>query len=358
MKLKHRRGAALLLLLTGLLLARTPLFGQTAAAPAGLTPSRNAILVSWDGADRRTVRELLKESKLPNIAALAAEGSFQEIQVVGHATSTKPGHVEMLTGLDALTTGTVTNQKYRPVPEGYTVFERLEQHFGRDRIKTVFLSSKTGNVGGRSPEEATAAEVAKARRKSKTITDTALARIRIPGDTFYLAKQQIDLFDARDRKAGQTGPLALKYLSDVKGNRFFMFIHFADPDKEGHSFGSGSPEYVQAIIECDRWLGKFIEWLKQENLYQSTLVYVNVDHGFDPNATSHSNAPDGWLATNDRQVKRSGILSDVPATIMARFGLDIPALKPRLLGADLAGPVPPDRGLRVNLLPKAGGQEY
>ena len=88
-------------------------------------------------------------------------------------------------------------------------------------------------------------------------------------------------------------------------------------------------------MACDRWLGKIVEWLRAKGLYEKTLVYVMTDHGFDVRGFGHSGTPLSWLATNDKAVTRGGILADVPATILARLGLDVLALKPALLGRPL-----------------------
>jgi len=64
------------------------------------------------------------------------------------------------------------------------------------------------------------------------------------------------------------------------------------------------------------------------------------DHGFDVNAKSHSNAPHSWLVTNDKLVTHGRTIADVPATIMARFGIDVGKLEPKLIGKPLTGAVP------------------
>jgi hypothetical protein len=80
-----------------------------------------------------------------------------------------------------------------------------------------------------------------------------------------------------------------------------------------------------------------IHWLKDRDLYSTTPIYVTTDHGFDHKAKTHSNAPDGWLATNDPDVKTGGTLSDIAATILTRFGMDVTRLIPPLSGTPLIG---------------------
>jgi predicted AlkP superfamily pyrophosphatase or phosphodiesterase len=316
-----------------------PSSGQQPAIP------RNIILFSWDGLDRSVVQELLDQHQLPNLVGLIKEGSFQPIEVIGHVTVTKPGHAEMLTGLSAEQTKVYSNANYQPIPVGDTVFEKLQQQFGgKDKIRTIMVTGKLAHVGGRGPEETQAFLKQQQKKKNKSgnqkvppeADDTILNQNQ--GEPFYLTRKSLDIFDAAQRDAEEVGSLSLKYLAKYREPRFFAFLHFSDPDHAGHRFGIDSQEYRDAAVKDDVWLGKIIEWLKQENLYTTTLIYVMTDHGFDVHGKSHNNAPHSWLATNDKKVTRGGIIADVPATIMVRFGINIAKLEPKLIGAELTGP--------------------
>jgi predicted AlkP superfamily pyrophosphatase or phosphodiesterase len=313
--------------------ADTPAFSE--AVPRASTPL-GIILFSWDGLDRKVLKELLAARRLPFLAAVIEEGSYQDIDVRGHATSTKPGHAEMLTGLAADVTGVWSNSRYRPVPEGYTVFERLKQEFGKEGITTLFVAGKSANLGGRGPGEYTA-------RKKKTGKKGGAANKPAkmgPGEPFYFTKRHLDVFDIGGRPAGKVGPRVMDYLEAHGRGRFFAFFHFSDPDHMGHRHGSGSTEYRQAGVTCDEWLGRVIQWLRLNDLYDRTLIYVTTDHGFDDNAKSHSNAPDCWLATNDPQVKTGGTIGDIASTILMQFGLPVARLIPPLSGRSLLEAAP------------------
>jgi predicted AlkP superfamily pyrophosphatase or phosphodiesterase len=319
---------------------------QGQAPPAGpqVAPGtpRNVILISWDGCDRPVVKELMDGGKLPNLSAIAKEGSRQPIEVKGHVTVTKPGHAEMLTGLAAEVTGVYSNTKYQPIPEGCTVFEKLQAFLGKDNIATIMVTGKLAHVGARGPDEIKGAvKAAKKGKKGKApegADDTPDTETK--GEPFYLTKKHLDVCDIAQRDAVEVGPLCLKYLEQYKGKRFFAFLHFSDPDHKGHKYGSGSQEYRQGAMDCDVWLGKIVDFLKKENLYENTLIYVMTDHGFDVNATSHNKAPHSWLVTNDKLVTHGGTIADVPATIMARFGIEVGKLEPKLIGKPLTGAAP------------------
>ncbi|HOX05028.1 MAG TPA: alkaline phosphatase family protein [Planctomycetota bacterium] len=274
-----------------------------AAPPAAAADRPNAILISWDGLSRDVVRELLKDKKLPNLAKLVEAGSFQEITVKGHETETRPGHAEMLTALSADATGVRSNYEGGPVPEGTVIFDRLKAALGKDAVATIVVTGKA-YVGSLVPDG---------------------------------SRKALDLFDAGSRGAATVGPLALGALEKNKARRFAAFFHFLDPDSAGHGYGRDSAQYRQAAVTCDAWLGAIADWLKKEKLDGSTLIYVMADHGMDPGGHQHHNAPDSWLATNDKTVIRGGTIADVPATLLARMGVDLKTLKPELLGKPLVG---------------------
>lgn len=298
-------------------------------APAQDAPPalRNVILISWDGVDRAVLRELLEAKRLSNIAALIAEGSLQDMEVVGHATHTKPGHAEMLTGLAAETTGVITNDQFAPIPEGYTIFERLQQHFGKDKIRCVFVGSKDANVGGRG-----AGEIKPDPRKLHLPEYRESLR---RGEPFHLTKKHLDVFDADTRLAPAAVPLFLKAIAANQSPRFIAFLHLAEPDNNGHQFGDESPEYREGVVQCDEWLGRIVTWLRQQKLYDDTRIYISTDHGFDKGTKNHLNAPNIWLATNDKAVTRGGNQSDIAATILWRFGVALEKLDPRPIGNPL-----------------------
>jgi predicted AlkP superfamily pyrophosphatase or phosphodiesterase len=326
------------------LLAGFEVPAPTSSAPVRMQSSevRNIILISWDGVDRSTIKELLAREKVPNLAHLLQEGSFQEIEVRGHATVTKPGHAEMLTGLSADVTGVYGNLHgtYRPIPEGYTIFEHLQTYLGKDSIATIFVAGKKANLGGRGPgvvplakRPATTSKHSQGGHLPEGADD--IPTMEIEGEPFFLTKKHLDVFDVEQRDADIVGPLCLRYLKQYKAMRFFAFLHFSDPDHAGHLHGSDSSQYRQAMVDCDKWLGRIILWLKQENLYGSTLIYVTTDHGFDLHARDHNNAPHSWLVTNDKCVGKGGIIADIAATILVRFGVDLAKLTTPLLGKPL-----------------------
>lgn len=311
---------------------------------------RNAILFSWDGVQRDHLKECLKKNELPNLAALIREGRLVDIDVVGHQTDTKAGHTQMLTGYEPETTGVYSNSKYRPIPVGYTVFEMLQAQFGKNSIATIMLTGKSHNIGSLGPDEvnmpkkkakkrerqiaAEYGEIAKLKlQKRQKFAAKKAANTNKEGEPWYRVKANFTVWDGdKSRTADEVGPKCLEYLDKYGKGRFFAFFHFSDPDHKGHAHGENSKEYNDAIIECDRWLGKIVDKLKADKLYEKTIIYVTADHGFDEGLKSHKNAPYVFLATNDPSVTKSGDQRDIVPTILTSLGADIKKVSPKLPG--------------------------
>lgn len=270
-------------------------------------PEVNVILISWDGCEPVIIKEMLKAGELPNLKKLTEDGSWQDMKLsADHQTQTKPGHVEMLTGLAADKTGTFSNSKFKPLPKGYTIMERLESKFGDESVETIFLAGKDDNLGAKK------------------------------GEPYEITKGEIDTFENGLGGADKVGQKLLEHLKKAEGKRFFLFAHFADPDLQAHKYGDGK-QYREAIKLCDEWLGKIRAQLKEMKVDDKTLIYLTTDHGRDKvgNYRTHIKAPDIWLATNDKDVKRGGRLCDVPATILKHYGFDTSKLDPPLAGKPL-----------------------
>jgi hypothetical protein len=81
--------------------------------------------------------------------------------------------------------------------------------------------------------------------------------------------------------------------------------------------------------------------LKELGLYEKTLIYVVVDHGFNEDSTGHRYAPFVFVGTNDKQITRkAGAREDIAATVLERFGVDLAKLNPALDGIPLDEPAP------------------
>ncbi len=288
------------------------LLAGTAFKPSVPAEQRSAILISWDGALREHVKTNLGKGMLPNLARLVEQGSMVDIDVVGHQTDTKTGHAQMLTGYDPKTTGVYSNGNYRPIPRGYTIFERLRQTFGRDGITTVMLTGKDRNLGSQS------------------------AGLLRGADPYYWSRSGISIWDGdQNRPAKIVGRKAIEYIDRLAGKgRFFLFVHLPDVDVAGHTYGEDSVEYDRALVECDKWLGAMLDALARRGVDDRTLVYVTADHGFDVGTKQHARASRIFLGTNEPGL-RGGQQRDVAPTVLSGLGVDVSKIRPALAGKPL-----------------------
>jgi predicted AlkP superfamily pyrophosphatase or phosphodiesterase len=309
--------------------------------------SINVILIGWDGAQRNHVKEMLANGKLPNLKQLAKEGTLVNIDITTGATDTKAGWAQILTGYDPEITGVYNNAKYGPIPKGYTVFERLQDYFGRNNITTVAVIGKKQHVDSAGPQHKLITPEMEQRiqdsgRGKKLISHMKVEGdqkyLDIPAEPYYYTSQNIDIFINGLEKNAVVANQAMELLEKYKDKQFFFFIHFAEVDHQGHIFGENSAQYSEALESCDYWTGEVIKKLKALNLYAETFIYVTADHGFNEGGrgwTGHSNAPYVFLATNDSGVVRSGDRKDITPTILKRYGLDLNKIQPKLSGKPL-----------------------
>jgi hypothetical protein len=326
---------------------------------------KNIVVIGWDAAERSRTRELLEKGELPNLAALIKEGKLLDIDVITGATDTKAGWTQLLTGYVPEKTGVYNNGRYEPIPEGYTVFERLEKFFGPDQIDTVAVIGKKDHVDNDAPYRGTLEEwtnlVSKRlknvkKNNSSTILSELLVYkeggriaekdgrhiVEIPGKPWYHASKHFDVWVNGLEENEKVATRALAELEKRKDRRFFFFIHFAEPDHRGHQFGENSQEYTDGFKLDDQYSGLIINKLKTLGLYDNTLVYIIADHGFDKDKKIHLYAPFVFAGTNDPTVVRSeGTREDIAPTILKKFGLDLTKIEPKLDGYpfDMQAPV-------------------
>ena len=313
---------------------------------------RNIILFGWDGAQRNHVHECLRRGELPTLKKLSEEGGLVAVDVITGATDTKAGWSQILTGYHPEVTGVYSNGRYRDVPEGYSVFERLKKHFGPDRFVCVAVIGKSGHCGEIKPpfrkrldevekENAKAAPKAKKRprqRGGKVVEENGVKYLVFGGSPYHTMHKSCEVWKYGLSKDQRVGTLAIELLEKYKDKPFFFFVHFAEVDHSGHQHGENSKAYNDALISNDTWTGKIIDKLKELGLYDKTLVYITADHGFDEGGKSHKYAPYVFLGANDPKVKRDGMRQDVAPTILSRFGLDLTKFEPGLDGESLTAP--------------------
>ena len=319
--------------------------------------SQNIIVIGWDGAQRAHVQEMLAHNELPTLALLASEGTMVDVDVTSGATDTKAGWTQILTGYKPEKTGVYSNSNFGPIPEGYSVFERLEEHFGPDNIVTMAIVGKKGHVDNDPEQKIPYDRWLKRQERAKQLERRHPGQSQLQGGEimeqngqkyvllhakpWYNASRHMDLFHNGLLENERVGTMAMEKLEASRNTRFFFFIHFAEPDHSGHRYGENSQEYTDALKDDDLWTGRIIDELRALDLYHRTLIYVTADHGFDEGAYGHHYAPYVFVATNDTTfVRKAGSREDIAATVLKRFGLDLSKIDPPLDGIPYDQPAP------------------
>lgn len=310
---------------------------------AAAEPAINVILFGWDGAQRDHINECLKRKELPTLRKFVDDGAYVEIDIEG-VTDTKAGWSQILTGYYPEVTGVYSNGRYRPIPKGLSIGERLEKHFGADNIVTLAVIGKKGHVDAGAPrkvriKDQPAKPGAKKRKPPGKIIEVNGVKYRlIPGKPHYHMSQNTDLFENGLTKDRRVGRRAIRLIEKHKDKRFFMFVHFAEVDHKGHKHGENSKQYNDALISNDTWTGKIMDKVRELGLAGKTKYYITCDHGFDEGGKSHRMAPYVFAAGNDKKVCRNGRRQDIAPTILEAFGLDLSKLEPKLDGISLTKP--------------------
>ncbi len=60
---------------------------------------------------------------------------------------------------------------------------------------------------------------------------------------------------------------------------YLLFVQFDYPDYAGHKFGFGTPDYLEAITETDRFSGKIFDAMEEAGWLDDSLVIITTDHG-------------------------------------------------------------------------------
>ena len=72
---------------------------------------------------------------------------------------------------------------------------------------------------------------------------------------------------------------AFQFMKDNREGRTFTFLYSVHTDHVGHVSGWMSPEYLQSIEEGDKEVGRLINRLKEEGMYDDAHILFTSDHG-------------------------------------------------------------------------------
>lgn len=217
-------------------------------AKVNASAAKRIVLISLDGI---CVDGFLK-AKTPNLDALLAEGSLSLDTRVVMPSVTLPNWTSHLTGSGPEQHGVVDNSweiskfilpAIETDSEGYypSVFKVLKEAL--PQVKTAFYYNWI--------------------------------------NLFYpYNKQYLDEVSYLEEDAYVPNyEKALSFLKENRKHPTLVFLYSVHTDHAGHKYKWMSPEYIQSIEEADVEIGRFIDKMKQEGLYNDTHFMFLTDHG-------------------------------------------------------------------------------
>lgn len=215
------------------------------AGPAAAEGAEHVLVVGVDGLRGDAVGQ----AETPNMHRLMAEGASTVTAEAVLPTVSAPNWATILMGSEPKTNGIASNDwKRGEGPLFPTIFRALHEQrkeayiavvyewgdFGRlfDHEDVSLASNAEKAAGGKEPRPSAA----------QAVTSAAADAIR-------------------------------------KDKPTLTFVHLDLVDHAGHGSGYGTPAYVEAVAEVDRYLGELLKAVSEAGIAEKTVVIVVGDHG-------------------------------------------------------------------------------
>ncbi len=209
------------------------------AAPKGRV-ANHVLVVSIDGLRPDAIRRF----KAPTLSRLMNEGRYSLSAQTISLSLTLPSHTSMLTGVDSDQHGVTWNSD-KTASRGYVA------------VPTIFGLAKNAGF-------TTAAFFSK----------TKFQHIAAPSSLDYTRGPSRS---PTPWSSARTVELVLKHLESAKPN--LLFVHLADVDFAGHTFGWMGHTYGMAVRDVDRSLTTLLSVMDQRFGAGRYTVIITADHG-------------------------------------------------------------------------------
>jgi arylsulfatase A-like enzyme/Tfp pilus assembly protein PilF len=234
-----------------------PQTGTTAATRSGVTrPSVILITIDTLRADHVGCYGA-QMVKTPTLDALAHDGVVFE-RAISQVPLTWPSHAVILTGTYPFQNG-VQDFTGQPLAQQFRTVAQSFQHAGyaTGAVVSAFVLDRSWGLA-----------------RGFDFYDDAFS-----AETFE--KKDVGLVD---RRAGESVAHAISWLKNSPRRPFFLWLHLYDPHSpydspEPYRSEYRSHPYDGAIAYADHELGNLMAWLKQNHLYDTSLIVALSDHG-------------------------------------------------------------------------------
>ncbi|MBI5822750.1 MAG: alkaline phosphatase family protein [Chloroflexi bacterium] len=152
-----------------------------------------------------------------------------------------------------------------------------------------------------------------------------LRQVTEPGSTDYF-----EFVDKTDKVKDSSSVLRLA-LNQVSAGFNLMLVHFPEGDLEGHKNGWMSRDQLEVYAREDKGFGQLLQALKDNGMYESSLIIVTSDHG-GHDTTHGTDLPEDmtipWIVSGPRiapgELSTQVQIMDTAATIAFALGLPLP----------------------------------
>lgn len=307
------------------------------APPIGPARAEHVVIISIDGLRP----DAIEAAPAPHLLALIRRGAWCPRAETIRPSVTLPSHAAMLTGLDFERHRIVWNN-YRPghIPHP-TVLSVASQSgrttamlFSKDKFHFLANPYTVNWIYGspipvKMPLREDYTDPAWIEKKRK-VEEEAEKRPPAPPST---RPSPVKPSEHRTSAEGLA-----RVFADVWPREAFAvtFIHLREPDEAGHRRGWMGLDYLNAVRESDRAVGRMVEAIRDAGKLEKTAILVSADHGgsgrghyrfAEPNRAENVTIP--WICAGpgvragtviDRVVRTF----DTAPTALALLGLGIP----------------------------------
>lgn len=206
----------------------------TACAPAWARKAEHVFIISYDGGKPA----VMQECKMPRLRALLKKAAVTWNAQTIFPSITLPSHTSMLTGVG---------------PDKHKVnWNEWEPHRGMTEVPTIFKLAKEHKL-------------------------TTAMFVNKPKFIHLFQGKTLNNFSLPSFRCVDSAAAAADYIKLRKPN--LCFIHFADSDSTGHTYGWGSKEQRAAFEEQDKALNVIVDSIKAAGIEDSSVVILSADHG-------------------------------------------------------------------------------
>lgn len=258
MSVSVQRHRALLapLALAALLAACTPQSQTPQPSRVAYAPSRQLILISFDGFRY----DYINRPAAKNLRALAARGVRAERMIPSFPSKTFPNHYTLVTGL---------------TPEHHGIVANVirDSELGTFTLRDTLAQSESRWWGGE-PIWVTAEQQGK-----------RAAIVGWPGSEAAIKGQHASWWSRynHDQPRAEKVQMLLDWLSLPPAEApSLMLAYFHEVDGAGHSFGPWAPQVDSAIAQVDSALGALMDGIAARGMTDRVDIIVVSDHGMTP----------------------------------------------------------------------------